>query len=151
MSAPIDKRDALIKLLRAWALSPDAPLSSTERGSLREAVVALLPTDRDLGERLRARGFADVPLDRQPMNLRPLLAASEKQTSNPDTARLDYLAEVTNVSALSGCGAMLSGDQVRKLEKTAIALSSRYELHRRTHDTPQAFRLAVDDAMKEGK
>jgi len=75
-----------------------------------------------------------------------LRASSEKLQ---DTARIDFLAEITNLSALRDCGHMLPGEKVRKIEKTAEILSERYEIHRRTSDTPQAFRAAVDEAIKE--
>lgn len=78
-----------------------------------------------------------------------LMALGTASETASDTARLDFLAEITNLSALRDFGAMLTGEQGRKIDKTAEILSGRYEVHRRTHDTSVAFRAAVDEAMKE--
>lgn len=75
--------------------------------------------------------------------------APVSETKERDAARLDFLAEITNLSALLECGAKLSRDQVRKIEKTAQIMVMRYEIYRRDRDTPQAFRSTVDEAMKE--
>lgn len=79
---------------------------------------------------------------------RSFVADAVKQAFE-DSARLDFLAEITNLSALRDAGAMLSGEQGRRIDNTVKALSSGYEIHRRTKDTPEAFRLAVDDARRE--
>lgn len=71
------------------------------------------------------------------------------ETRHADSVRLDFLADITNLSALRDFGRMLDVAEVRKIDKTAEALSSGYEVHRRTQDTPAAFRAALDDAMKE--
>jgi hypothetical protein len=65
-----------------------------------------------------------------------------------DKERIDFLAEVTNLNALGEMGAMLTAEQARMLRKGSETVMKQYELHRRTHDTPKAFRLAVDDAAK---
>jgi hypothetical protein len=67
----------------------------------------------------------------------------------PDSRRIDFLADITNLSVLRDSGHMLRGGDTRTLDKTADALSTGYELHRRTMDTPAAFRAAVDDAIKD--
>lgn len=70
------------------------------------------------------------------------------ESGQRDAERLDHLAEITNLATLQESGHMLTGEQARQIAKTAKALSVGYELHRRTNDTPQAFRFAVDDAMR---
>jgi len=80
---------------------------------------------------------------------RELAAALAALSESRDTKRLDFLAEITNIATLAEHGRMLPGDEVRKIDVTAKALSTGYEIQRRTHDTPQAFRLAVDQAMTE--
>lgn len=65
-----------------------------------------------------------------------------------DSARLDFLAEVTNLSVLRDMGAMLKGEEVAKLAKTMHAIYVRFEFHRRFRPTEDAFRLAVDDARR---
>lgn len=76
------------------------------------------------------------------------LSTASATACSTDTARLDFLAKITNLSVLCEFGAMLTGEDHRKIEKTAEALSTWYEFQRRTHDTPEAFRLAVDEAMR---
>jgi hypothetical protein len=65
-----------------------------------------------------------------------------------DEQRIDFLAELTNLSVLREMGAMLTGEQARRLAKAGETISERYELHRRENGTLRAFRLAVDDAAK---
>lgn len=77
---------------------------------------------------------------------RTLRAQRAEEGRSDDTARLDFLADITNLSALRDFGKMLNSTEVSKIEKAAAALSVGYELHRRTKDTPEAFRAAVDDA-----
>lgn len=72
-----------------------------------------------------------------------------EMASSDDTRRMNFLADVTNLAALHDFGAMLTGAQRRKIDKTADILSVRYEIHRRTSDTPTAFRTAVDEAIRE--
>lgn len=76
------------------------------------------------------------------------LIAARSESGQRDAERLDHLAEITNLATLQESGHMLTGEQARQIAKTAKALSVGYELHRRTNDTPQAFRFAVDDAMR---
>lgn len=64
-----------------------------------------------------------------------------------DSKRLDFLAELMNLSVLLE----LAPDGIppadaQWLKDRSERVFVRYELHRRTHDTPAAFRLAVDDA-----
>lgn len=70
------------------------------------------------------------------------------ETASSDTARLDFLAGLTNLNALDECGAMLTAEQKRAIRKGSDILRQ-YELHRRTSDTPKAFRAAIDEVMKK--
>jgi hypothetical protein len=65
-----------------------------------------------------------------------------------DGQRIDFLADLMNLSVLREMGAMLPGDDLRRLDVRSRAVFQRYELHRRDNDTPTAFRLAVDDAAR---
>jgi len=64
-----------------------------------------------------------------------------------DAQRLDFLAELMNLSVLRELSpGNLTEEQHAALQARSLAIFNRYELHRRTVDTPTAFRLAVDDA-----
>ncbi len=65
-----------------------------------------------------------------------------------DSQRIDFLAEIMNLSALREFGAMLTAEQALRLDRGSQEVFVRYELYRRGTDTPTAFRLAVDDAAK---
>lgn len=67
-----------------------------------------------------------------------------------DGQRIDFLAELMNLSVLKEMGAALTTDQRQMLDALSMEIFRCYKLHRREHDTPTAFRLAVEDAAKGG-
>jgi hypothetical protein len=62
-----------------------------------------------------------------------------------DAARLDFLAELMNLSVIVELGGPLSAEKRAWLGERSTAIFLRYEFHRRSNDTPTAFRMAVDD------
>ena len=69
-------------------------------------------------------------------------------TVTTDRERVNFLAELMNLSVILEMGGNLSKESRRHLTERSIDIAKRYEFYRREIDTPIAFRLAVDDAMK---
>ena len=66
-----------------------------------------------------------------------------------DRGRLDFLAELLNVEAIEAMGGKSEkGDWARKC---GDIIFRKYEFYRRTNDTPEAFRAAIDAAPQEGE
>jgi hypothetical protein len=68
-----------------------------------------------------------------------------------DGQRLDFLAELMDMSVRRALIGRLHDPEAGRLDRESLAIFNRYELHRRTSDTATAFRLAVDDAAKDGR
>lgn len=77
-------------------------------------------------------------------------AKEHESKDSRDAARLDYLAEITNLAVLLEFGANLSAEEMDILNMGST-LVERHEFYRRSNDTPTAFRLAIDEAMRKEK
>lgn len=63
-----------------------------------------------------------------------------------DGQRIDFLAELMNLSVLLEMGAKLAPEKRKYADTRSATIFRSYEFHRRTNDTPAAFRLAIDEA-----
>ena len=64
-----------------------------------------------------------------------------------DDQRINFLAELMNLSVLIEMGATLAPEKREYADERSMAIFKRYEFHRRTNDTSTAFRLAIDEAI----
>lgn len=68
-----------------------------------------------------------------------------------DEKRVDFLAELMDLSCAREHGAKLTAEQTRRLEQGSAKIFTGHEFYRRMTGPAGAFRRAVDEAIDEDK
>lgn len=124
----------------------DAMMQALKDAALRDREVS---TSSAIAPRLQICGCIETYPQLVPGKVSHGPGCTAGASAMTDGQRVDFLAELMNLSVLLEMGAKLEPAKRQHLSERSTAIFQRYEFHRRTNDTPIAFRLAVDDSSAQ--